>query len=115
MTAQEGIVIQQFINHRHIARSAPQKQAQALATWDSCALYLMYFEVLGLQRCLSFPTQRKVIGAQRDHPIRDTLVQSGCRNSVTRLLEAQFQVLVADHRFCVLSASDAFQNREHEE
>lgn len=85
MTAQEEIVIQQFINHRNIARSAPQKQAQALATWDSCALHLMYFEVLGLQRCLSFPTQRKVIGAQRDDPIRDTLVQSGGRDSVTRL------------------------------
>ena len=115
MTAQEGVVIQQFINHRNVARSAPQKQAQALASWNSCALYLMYFEVLGLQRCLSFSTQRKVISAQRDDPIRDTLVQSGCRNSVTRLLEAQFQVLVADHRFCVLSASGAFQKCEHEE
>ena len=115
MTAQEEIVIQQFVNHRYVARSATQKQAQALTSWDSCALHLMYFEVLGLQRCLSFSTQRKVISAQRDDPIRDTLVQSGCRNSVTRLLEAQFQVLVADHRFCVLSASDAFQNRDHEE
>ena len=75
----------------------------------------MYFEVLGLQRSLSFPTQRKVISAQRDDPIRDTLVQSGCRDSVTRLLEAQFQVVVADHRFCVLSASGAFQKCEHEE